>query len=270
MPGLRVGVDTSGAVATFEPRFATRLRLADRTELRAAIGRYQQRPETIQLAAFPDLPTTDAWQAGLGLDQAIAGRLELSLDGYLKALRESIVQPADGAPIAFARGRAYGVELTARYRLRETFFLWGWLAYGRAQVRDGDAYLSTAADQPWSGGLVASWNIIPAFNVAVRYRAATGLPFTAIDGSTYDATTDAWIPRFDVLNGARMPFYQKIDLHFAYTHRMKRWSLQAVLDLWIVPKGSAQLYPTWSYDYREQGYVNGPTFVPLVGLRASF
>jgi hypothetical protein len=270
MPGLRVGVDSSGAVATFEPRFAARLRLADHTELRGAIGRYQQRPETIQLAAFPDLPTTDAWQAGLGLDQAIAGRLELSVDGYVKALRQSIVQPADGAPIAFSRGRAYGVELTARYRLRETFFLWGWLAYGRAQVRDGDAFLSTAADQPWSGGLVASWNIIPAFNVAVRYRAATGLPFTAIDGSTYDATTDAWIPRFDVLNGARLPFYQKIDLHFAYTHRMKRWSLQAVLDLWIVPKGSAQLYPAWSYDYREQGYVNGPTFVPLVGVRASF
>ena len=32
----------------------------------------------------------------------------------------------------------------------------------------------------------------------------------------------------------------------------------------------AQLYPTWNYDYREQGWVVGPSVLPLLSARATF
>ncbi|HMV65849.1 MAG TPA: TonB-dependent receptor plug domain-containing protein [Myxococcota bacterium] len=270
MPGVRVGLDSIGWKPTFEPRLSGRVRLAEQTELRFATGRYQQRPETLQLLYDRTLPTTDGWQASVGLDQAIAGRLELSLDGYYKAQRDVLFQPFADPIRVWPMSEAWGGELTARYRLRETFFLWGWFAAGRSFVREDGVATPTAADQPLAGGVVASWNILPQLNVALRYRAASGLPYTGIDGSVYDATADTWLPRYQSTNGLRFPTYHKIDVHAAYTFRFNRWSLAMALDLWIVPKSSAQLYPTWSYDYSEQGFVIGPTFVPLMGLRASF
>jgi hypothetical protein len=271
MPGLRLGLDSTGWKPTLEPRLAMRFRLAEQTELRLAAGRYQQRPETLEAAFDPTLPTTDSWQVGGGLDQAIAGRLEISVDGFYKHLRNVLFQPIEGPPEVRRRGEAWGAELTLRYRMRDTFFIWAWFAYGRSVVYDADgAQRPTIADQPFSGGLVTSWNILPELNVAVRYRVASGLPFTPIDGSTYDASLDTWDPRYEPTNSARMPYYQKIDLRVAYTFTFARWALALSADVWIVPKSSAQLYPTWNYDYTEQGYVIGPTVLPLLGLRATF
>jgi hypothetical protein len=46
--------------------------------------------------------------------------------------------------------------------------------------------------------------------------------------------------------------------------------LSLAADVWIVPKTSAQLYPTWNYDFTEQGFVLGPTILPLLTARATF
>jgi hypothetical protein len=271
MPGVRVGIDSFGWAPTIEPRLSARLRVAEQTELRLAGGRYQQRPDTFEAAALEDLPTTSSWQVGGGLDQTIANRLEISVEGYGRFLDDLLVQHADGPPEVFERGQSYGAELTLRYRMRETFFAWAWFAYGRSFAFDSAGErISTDADQPFSGGLVVSWNILPPLNLALRYRVASGLPYTQIDGSTYDAVADTWIPRFDTLSAERLPLYQKIDIHLAYEIAFKRWALSLAADVWIVPKTSAQLYPTWNYDFTEQGFVLGPTILPLLTARATF
>ncbi|MCB9663284.1 MAG: TonB-dependent receptor plug domain-containing protein [Alphaproteobacteria bacterium] len=272
-PGVRVGMDSVGWSPTIEPRLAVRVRVAEQTELRLGGGRYQQRPETEQLLADPDLPTTDAWSAVLGIDQTIAGRVEIVADGYVKASRDVVWQPVSGRPVVAAHGLAYGAELTVRYRLRDTFFLWAWFAYGRALLHDGSDdgdWFSSDADQPFSGGVVASWNVLPALQLALRYRAATGNTFTDVVGSLYDASDDTWVPRFGNPNGARLPDYHKIDLRVAYTFAFRRWSLQLAADVWIVPPPATALYPTWSYDYGVTDYVQGPIVLPLLGLRATF
>ena len=282
MPGLRVGLDViqvakepstvvRPSVPLIEPRLAIQWRIADQTSLKASGGRYQQRPELAAVLASPALPTTSAWQAGLTVEQAIANRVEISLDGYYKYLLDPLFQPPTGLPRAANTGHLWGVELTTRYRIRETFFVWSWIGYSRALLVDEFGFSRpSSGDQPYSGGLVASWNIIESFNVAVRYRVAAGLPYTPVDRGLYDANVDQWLPVLGDINSARMPLYQKIDLHLAYTHTFKRFSITASADLWIVPKSSAQLYPTWSYDYSEQGWVSGPQILPLLGLRAKF
>ena len=271
IPGVRLGLDTEGWVPTTEPRLSLRWRAADQTELRLAAGRYMQRPENLQIAAFPDLPTTRSWQVGAGLDQTIAGRLEIVAEGYGKWLEDVVVQPLDAPPRVVEQGRAMGAELTVRYRIRELVFLWAWASYARAQILDdGGLWASTEADQPWSGGLVFSARPWKTLDLAVRYRAASGLPYTPIDGSIYNAGTDSWVPQTGALYSARLPTYHKIDLRLAYTWVLPRLEVTASLDVWIVPPTSAQLYPTWNYNYTEQGFVIGPTVVPLPALRLSF
>jgi hypothetical protein len=272
MPAVRFSGD-SRAGEHVEPRAAVRVRAADQTELKAAGGWYSQSPPTADLMPFEsvELPDATSWQVGGGVEQTVAGRLEFSVEGYRKWLVDPLRYPIDGPPVAVPSGDAYGVEIVTRYRLRGTFFLWGWLAFSRTTLTGEDGVRFAAdGDQPFTGGIVASWDPSDALNLGLRYRYGSGLPYTPIDGSVYDAGQDAWAGLPGDPNSARLPAYQKVDAHFGYTWAFRRWSLTASAELWVVPKSSAALYPIWSYDYAEQGYVIGPTVLPLLGLRARY
>ncbi len=273
IPGVRVGVDSVGWEPLVEPRLTTRVRIAEQTALKLGTGRYQQRPDSEHLipgTGDPALPTTDSWQVSAGLEQTIAGRLELGLDGYRKWLVDPLVFPVDRPAAARARGDAWGVEAITRYRVREAFFLWGWLAVSGATVESAGGRTAPAdGDQRVSGGLVASWDV-RRWSLGARFRYATGLPYTPITSSLYDATRDAWVPLTGPDNAARLPAYAKIDLRAAYTWTFDRWSLSLSSELWFVPPSATQLYPAWSYDYSEEQFVRGPPFLPLLGARARF
>ncbi|MCB9684590.1 MAG: TonB-dependent receptor [Alphaproteobacteria bacterium] len=273
MPGLRVDGDSTIAEAQVEPRLAARWKLADQTMIKAGAGRYAQRPDSEHLFAGtgnPDLPTTTSWQVSGGWEQTVSGRLELGLEAYRKWLFDPLVFPIDDAAYAVPTGDAWGVEAITRYRIREIVFLWGWLAVQQSTVEEPDGTIVPSdGDQRVSGGVVVSVDQ-GGWNLGARYRYASGLPFTQLDGSLYDAGNDVWVPTPGPTNGARLPPYHKVDLRAAHTWSFRGWSLTFTTEVWIVPKASAQLYPTWNFDYTEQGWVSGPTFLPLLSLRAKF
>lgn len=269
MPGVRVDSDSLGPTVLPEPRLAARISAGDQTVFKVGGGRYHQRPESAELMSAPNLPTTGSWQAAAGIEQTIANRLELGLELWSKFLNDPLIRPVDAAPRAADSGRGMGAELITRYRLREKFFLWGWFAVSRSTITDGDRRQFADGDQPVQGGAVASWDI-DRWNLGLRYRYGAGLPWTPITGSVYDAGRDAWLPIAGQDNSERFPAYQKLDLRTAYTAQFKGWDLMLSLEVWFVPRSSAQLYPVWSYDYREQGFVRGPTVFPLLSGRARF
>jgi hypothetical protein len=269
IPGLRLGYDSTERSMLVEPRLATRWRLADQTALKLGAGRYLQRPPSEQLIGVPPLPTTASWQVAFGIEQSVANRLEIGLEAYRKWSIDPVLFPVNGLGIVAERGDGYGIELLTRYRLRERFFLWGWLAHARSTVDLGPDRVSADGDQPINAGIVSSWDV-GNWNLGLRYRYGTGLPFTAVSDTVYNANSDTWLPISDVENGLRMPAYQKLDVRIAHTWTFRGWTLTGSLEVWYVPKPSTQLFPIWSYDWSEQSYVYGPTVLPLMGLRARF
>ena len=133
----------------------------------------------------------------------VAERLEFSLDGYYKRLSGLYDLDPEGLLQRNLSGDAVGGELQARYRLRDLFFSSLSVAVARA-TRGGALY---DYDQPFSLNFAASWTFRPTWNIGLRYRYATGLPYTpAVDG-IYDATTDRYTPVFGATNSARLPPY---------------------------------------------------------------
>ena len=274
IPGVRFPFDTLMAPQLPEPRLAVRLRLRDQVRLKFAAGRYQQAPSTPNLlpgTGDPDLPITGSWQVSAGLESTIANRLELLVDVYGKTLEDPLIHPVDAPARTTSAGRAMGVELVSRYRLLEVIFLRAWVALARSQVRAADGSWRPAdGDQPLIAGLVGSWDIDDVWTLGVRYRYGSGLPYTPVQDSLYDAGTDSWLPIAGPLNGARLPAYQKVDVRLARDIVWDRWTLNIAGELWYVPRSSAQLYPTYNFDYSEQGFVIGPTLLPLLSARATF
>ena len=141
-------------------------------------------------------------------------------------------------------GSALGVEFLVRYRMRERFFSWASVTLGRA-VRDGARF---AYDQPLSLNLVTSWDFRPGWNAGLRYRYASGLPYTPVEGALYIGDTDTYTPVYGATNSARLASYQKLDVHLERSWALRRWTLVAFADgsppATAVEIGRAQFFTT--------------------------
>lgn len=273
-PGFRVSTDPMTQTTLVSPRASLRWQAAEQTALKAAFGHYSQTAETAWLlpgTGTPGLTVPTSWQATVGIEQTIANRLELQLEGYHKELDNPIINTPGESPKTGERGRVSGAEAVLRYRLRGHFFLWGWFGWSQSRIvtKQGET-LNGDYDQPLTAGLVASWDPTKHWNIAVRYRLGSGLPYTPVMGGAYDASSDQYVPIPGTLNAARMPTYQKIDASVGYTAYFNRWTLNLRAEVWVVPKSATQLYPTYNFDFSETEWVTGIPILPLLAARATF
>lgn len=267
VPGVRAGFDTLTGAPTLDPRFLARVELGPDTRLRAGGGRYSQYGSVAQLSPVigdPGAPPSSAWQVAGGFDHAIAGRWEVGVDAWAKRMTGLFQTDLDGTVRGDVEGAAWGVEVTSRYRIRDRFFASLGASFGHA-TRDGVVF---DYDQPWSGNLAASWTFRPTWNVGLRYRASAGLPYTPVEDGLYLAASDTYTPVYGARNSLRYPVYQKLDLHLEKTFHTRLVKVTAYTELWWVPSGSNVMYLAYRYDYDDSAPVAGPSFIPLVGVRA--
>lgn len=265
-PGLRLMVDSPSRSVALDPRLLLRAEPAADLRLFAAAGRYTQAPGIDALSPTTGDPTLTAGrsdQLSAGVDYALAGRLELGAQAWGKRLDGVVTLLPGQAPQALD-GYAWGVELTGRYRLREVFFTSASVVVGRS-FRGGAPF---DWDQPLSVSLLASWDFRRHWNLGARYRYATGLPYTPITGGLYEGDTDTYSPVLGATNSARLPNYQKFDVHLERRFTLNTWTLVAFVEMWVVPPANNAMYLVYSYDYSQSAVVSGPPLFPLFGLRA--
>ncbi len=268
VPGVRADGDTLTGRTVVDPRFNARWKIGEDEQLRLAAGQYSQFPDLLHLApevGDPWLPPSVSRQAALGFDYAIAHRWELAFDVYGK-LSEDLVETEVGEGPRSVDGTAWGVEVESRYRIRQRFFASASVAASRSE-HDGHP---SDYDQPWAVNLVGSWNVRPTWNVGLRYRASAGLPYTPIVDGTFLAASDQYEAVLGEPNSARLPFFQKVDVHVQKDWRFRTWSLALYGELWFVPPGNNVMYEVWSYDYDAQQSVAGPVVIPLLGARGEW
>ncbi len=270
LPGVRVDGDSLADTVVVDPRLGVHWHIVDDTQLRASAGLYSQFPDVAMYSAvlgLPDAAPIRSQQVAFGFDQAIAGRLEVGVDGWARWLENLIVAEPGVAPVDGVSGRAQGISVTSRYRLREVFFASASVDLSRS-TRTVDATTAPSDfDQPFAVNLVGSWTVVPTWNVGLRYRASAGLPYTPVVDGLYEATSDRYLPVYGATNSARLPTYQKVDAHVEKRFELRTVSITPYAELWYVPKGSNVMYQAWSYDYDQVEPVRGPGFLPLVGVR---
>ncbi|MCK6504637.1 TonB-dependent receptor [Myxococcota bacterium] len=264
-PGLRLQAAEDMGGPGLDPRLTVQVEATEDLRLRAAAGRYHQAPRLEEhLGADLPLGWLRAWHGVVGADAALAGRLELSAEGWGRLRDYEVSQGIDGERTV--RSRALGLDLVSRYRLRERIFAAASLSLARVR-EDGHP---TPTDQPYAINVLASWDFLPRWNAGLRWRYGAGTPFTPVVGATYDGDTDSYLAQEGEPYGDRMPPYQKVEARVERRWDLRTWNLRAYFELWWVPPGNNTLYPVYSYDYSERAYVVGPPLVPLVGLRAGF
>lgn len=264
-----------------EPRLAVVGRPHERVQLRAAAGLYRQRPAAEDLsAAFgtPSLPSARALHTVLGTTVQIVRSLSLDATGFFtRAHQLAMRNPADSPLPARAlepigRGRAYGLQVLLRQELARG--LSGWVAYTlmRAERKDRpDAgFRPFDFDQTHVLTAVLAQRLPWKLEASGRFRYATGLPRTPVEGAYFDARRNRYQPVFGAHNSIRIPQFVQLDLRVAKIFDIQRTTLELYLEVLNVWNRANAEEIVYSPDFRDAGYIRGFPVLPNLGVQWDF
>jgi len=273
-PGIRADYNDLLQQGTLDPRIAARYEAGESTAFKAGVGRFSQSPDERQVVApigNPDLKMTHAIHASAGVEQKITDAFSASLEGFGKWIDNAVAATPDGRPPFFTnaqKGRIFGGELMLRVKPRGRFF--GFLSYTlmRSERRDpGEEWRLFDRDQTHILGASGVYRLGRGWEVGATVRYTSGVPYTPVVASTYDATSDVYSPRNGARMSARNPAFSRLDLRIQKTWTFSRWSLAAYLDVQNALNSPNREGFSYSYDYRQRQGARGLPVLPILGLR---
>lgn len=264
-----------------EPRLAIVGRPHDRVQLRAAAGLYRQRPAADDLsAAFgtPGLPASRGLHTVLGATVKIVRSLSLDATGFFTRAHDLAVRnPADSPLPARAlepigRGRAYGLQVLLRQEL--TRGLSGWVAYtlmrSERKDRPDAGFRRFDFDQTHVLTAVLAQRLPWGLEASGRFRYATGLPRTPVEGAYFDARRNRYQPVFGAHNSIRIPAFVQLDLRASKRFDIAKTALEIYLEVLNVWNRANAEEIVYSPDFRDAGYIRGLPVLPNLGVQWDF
>jgi hypothetical protein len=273
-PGVRADYNDLIAEGSVDPRIAVRWEATSQTALKAGLGRFSQSPqeqEVVSPIGNGQLGMTRALHASAGVEQKLHEAVTLSLEGFAKRIDGIVVGTPDGRAPFFTndqRGRILGGELFLRVHPTGRFF--GFLSYTlmRSERRDeGRPWRLFDRDTPHTLGAAGVYRLGRGWELGASFRYTSGTPYTPVVASTYDASTDVYLPRLGPTMSERNPAFMRLDARIEKKWTFSLWSLAVYLDLQNALNSPNRQGFTYNYDYTRREGVRGLPILPSLGLR---
>ena len=258
-------------LAQLSPRASYKYQLTSHWTANSHVGRYQQMPAGILLAAnratnhgrFTRFTTTD--HLGAGVEYQNGKTYRVSMEVYSKRYRNApflvndqiayanaigaYVAVGDQPSIPDAVGRARGFELFLQQKLKGHYWWMGSYNYGISEfqtasgdwapsVWDSRHTLSLTTGKVWGKGW--QWGL--------KWRYSSGTPYTP-----FNESASALVSNWDILqrgvfdyaqvNSQRLASFTQLDFRIDKTYSHKGWSLSWFLDLQNLASGDIPLMP---------------------------
>jgi len=285
VPGLRFDYYSPLRLSSFNPRLSMSVQAAKYTVIKMGVGLYSQPPISIDynpVFGNPRLRPEQALHTQLSIEQGILPGLQAELTGFYKHLydlstptanfeiRDTGIAPERVANVG--EGRVYGMELQLRQKVSK--WLFGFLSYTlmRSERKDCPtcAYRTFDFDQTHVLILAVHTYLPKGFEIGVRFRYISGLPYTPTHGGYYDSDADVYSPAKLPVNGARLEDFHSLDVRFDKTFLFKRWTLKIYLDVSNVYNHANQEVSQPSYDFTRSAAITGLPIIPSFGIRGEF
>ena len=288
-PGVRVDWFSGTPHTYVQPRLMMRLRIAERTFLKAGAGLFEQPPQAPYGDAVlgnPHIRAEEAWHLDRGNRDASHPEIPAVFVGIESVLQEHLVYRGivrnqfilSGGrikPESYSDegiGRVYGGDILLKHDSNK--YVYGWIAYTLEKSERQDH-----KDQPWRPfqydqthilTLVLGTHLPWEVDFGIRLRYVTGNPDTPILSALYDADHDVYVPMQGAPYSSRLPDFFQLDARIDKRIIFKSWVLSIYLDVTNVTNNANVEGYTYSYDYQKRTAVTGLPILPSLGIRASF
>ena len=272
--GARIESFAHSRATRISPRAQARHRSGPFT-LTAALGRYARdldSAEGIPRHLRPERATHATIAGALDVDDGVS----VSLAGFYTHRSDLVVEdPTVTSPTELpyktgGTGRSTGFEVLLRAQ-RDRFF--GWLAYtfSRSTRYDspGAEGRPFAYDQTHLVSAVASYERGP-WRYGARWQLASGLPYTAVIGSTWSETLQHHVPAFGPALGERHDLAHQLDVRVERVWRREHYRIAVFADIGNVYRHPRVLRYSYSDDFMTKKPVADMMPLPSVGVRGEF
>ena len=274
VPGVRLDYFGQLEQATLDPRLGVRYAVGSSTTAKSGVGLFTQRPEyfrALRDIGNPSLSPYRALHTSVGVEQGIAKGLRIEAEGYYKWITDRVVAVPGGRSPRFVNdgvGRVYGLELSGEATPDEDTLAYVAYTLSRSERRDGnDAWRLFDGDRTHVLSAVGTRGLGVGWEVGARFKLASGLPETPIDGAVLDLQNGQYVPRFGETNGTRLPVEHRLDVRVEKSWRVGTGSIAAYLDVINVYNAKQRVGTRYSYDYRTSQPIEGMPIFPNVGVR---
>jgi TonB family protein len=296
IPGLRIDYARDTGHADVAPRAVARYDLVKgtdpeqpdhpslRTTLKAGAGLFYQPPqfqETNPVFGTPGLYSNKSVHYDIGVEQEFSEHVELSLEGFYKALTDQVSRAPDASGQFIynnlGSGSVIGLEALLKYKPGKRFF--GWIAYtlSRSVRRDSPTspeYLFQY-DQTHNLIMLGSYRLGRGWEFGARFRIVSGSLDTPVVASPalpalYASDSGAYTPLEAKAYSTRLPLFHQLDLRVDKRWQFRTWRFSTYLDIQNVYNNAAVEGLSYNYNFSKQSYQTGIPIIPSLGFRGEF
>lgn len=263
MDGNNYSSSMSNPLDQFSPRVSASYKLTDKLSLNSSIGRFYQLPPYTSLGfkVNDEFVNKTNNLKYIRADHYVAGAeynpsqvLQLSVEGFLKQYANYPASVSDNISLAnkgndfgvlgdeevlsVGEGRAYGLEVLARYNNRKN--LNGNISYTlvRSEFADpvsGD-YIPTSWDTKHLLTAFATYKMMSDWSLGAKWRFVGGLPYTPYDLET-SSIVAAWEARgapyldYSKINQERFRAFHQLDVRVDKAFYLNKFTLKIYFDI---------------------------------------
>lgn len=283
LPGVRFDYDSFARRGWVDPRLTARWFLDDVTTVSASGGLYR-RPHPFALAFADDLALglTESQQVSAGIERRFGPGLVLDARVFRNAFRDQ-VQGIEWLPDfdeygyhVLGDGHSTGGELFGRWSSRdertraEVGYSFSRTRWRNVQTRD--AWTAADLDSTHAFTLVASRATGRNWNVGVRARWYSGLPYTTFAGDLYVPDGGGYIGVGESPFAERAPSFFQADLRIAKAWRAgRRVGIETFLDIQnVTARNNVDRLTTESGRPTDPAVQAAMPFFPSLGVSVTF
>ena len=276
LPNLRVDHFTLNTKTYLQPRFQSRYQWAPSLLLRGAWGKYVQPPqpqESSRKSGNSDIESPYAYHYMVGYTkdfrEGSTQGLEFTNNFFYKELKDLVVPNVQKRYDNSGTGTIVGGEVQAKYRKNE------WSTQVVYTYLKSRRHIPSYGTRPSQYDQTHNLNLIGAYNkerwtFSGRFRFVTGVPFTPVNGGTYDSDNDVFIPNAGSIYSQRFDAFKQLDIRIDRKYIYEKWILTAYLDIQNITNSLNSQNIEYSYDYSQSKKVRGLPILPTFGLKGEF
>ncbi len=276
LPNLRLDHFTINQDTQVQPRFQIRYQWDPSLLLRGSIGKYVQEPQPQESARNYGNPNVSSpyaihYTTGFTKDfrEGSTQGLELTNNYFYKELKDLIYPDVQTRYENSGTGTIIGGEVQAKYRKDE------WSSQIVYTYLKSRRHVPGFGTQPSDFDQTHNLNLIGAYNLqrwtfSGRFRFVTGLPYTPVNGGTYDSDNDVYIPNAGTIYSQRFDAFKQLDIRIDRKYIFKTWILTAYVDIQNITNSKNSQNIEYSYDYTQKKKVRGLPILPTFGIKGEF
>lgn len=226
-PGIRFSYNTLNSELWLEPRAGLAISPFRTTTINLSCGTYHQLHDYDIMLERPEVVAKGATHYIAGVEQLVRDDLKLTLEGYYKDLKHLLFyNDAESKYVADETGNSYGLEFLAQKKMGK--FLQGQFSYSLAfseRTNSDDGTFPADWDIRHILTLVGGVKFLKNFEFSVKYRYASGMPWTPYDTANayFNPQDSLWyVDRVDARASGRLPDYSRLDLQISHTSYTKK------------------------------------------------